>query len=173
MENSKRKTVMITRFFLALIMLSFITISCGDNKEQDPSNFSNNKKLFPKNAASDLTPFELENGIGPVKQKMDLAPIDPRLVKQGKEIFETKCSACHKLDERYVGPAQRDVIERRTPEYIMNFMLNPEENYKKHPEAKKMLAEYMTQMPNQNISFDEARAILDYFRQVDKDKPKK
>ncbi len=172
MKKLNFKFVSIVNYFLSAVVLTFLIVSCGDNKGQDPSNFSNNKKASD-NSASDLSSFELENGIGPVKQKIDLTPIDPRLVKQGKEIFETKCSACHKLDERYVGPAQRDVIERRTPEYIMNFMLNPEENYKKHPEAKKMLAEYMTQMPNQNISFDEARAILDYFRQVDKDKPKK
>lgn len=173
MKISKTKVGLTVKYFFATVIVAFLIISCGDNKGQDPSNFSNTKKSSTDNSASGLTPFELENGIGPVKQKMDLGPIDPRLVKQGKEIFETKCSACHKLDERYVGPAQRDVIERRTPEYIMNFMLNPEENYKKHPEAKKMLAEYLTQMPNQNISFDEARAILDYFRQVDKEKAKK
>ncbi len=45
-------------------------------------------------------------------------------------------------------------------------MLNPEENYKKHPEAKKLLAEYMTTMPNQNLTIDDAKAILDYFRQA-------
>jgi hypothetical protein len=172
MKKSKLKVLTLVKCTLATFVISLLVISCGDNKGQDPSNFSNNKKSSGV-STSDLSAFELENGIGPVKQKMDLGTIDPRLVKKGIEIFEIKCSACHKLDERYVGPAQRDVIERRTPEYIMNFMLNPEENYKKHPEAKKMLAEYMTQMPNQNISFDEARAILDYFRQVDKDEPKK
>ncbi|HMN24201.1 MAG TPA: hypothetical protein PKE38_06865, partial [Ignavibacteriaceae bacterium] len=72
----------------------------------------------------------------------------------------------HKLDEKYVGPAQRDITKRRTPEFIINFMLNPEENYKKHPEAKKLLAEYMTTMPNQNLTIDDAKAILDYFRQA-------
>ena len=36
--------------------------------------------------------FELENGFGPVKQKIELRPIDPKLVKQGQAIFETKCA---------------------------------------------------------------------------------
>ena len=49
-------------------------------------------------------------------------------------------------------------------------MLNPEENYQKHPEAKKLLAQYLTQMPNQNISIDEAKAVLDYFRKVAEEK---
>lgn len=156
------------KFLLVLIPIVLVTIvSCGDNASQDPSKFSNTKK---SDGANDISAFELENGFGPIKQKIELGPIDPKLVKQGQAIFETKCAACHKLDEKYVGPAQRDVIKRRTPEYILNFMLNPEENYQKHPEAKKLLAQYLTQMPNQNITIDEAKAVLDYFRKVAEEK---
>ena len=146
-----------------IITFSMTFISCGDNAPQDPSKFSNTKKVVD---ASGLSDFELENGIGPIKQKIELTTIDPVLVKKGQGIFETKCAACHKLDERYVGPAQRDVFKRRSPEYILNFMLNPEENYKRHPEAKKLLGEYLTQMPNQNLTIDEAKAMLDYFRKI-------
>ncbi|MEO0169795.1 MAG: cytochrome c, partial [candidate division WOR-3 bacterium] len=84
-----------------------------------------------------------------------------------EEIFKTKCSACHKLDERYVGPALKGVTKRRTPEWIMNMILNPEEMTKNDPIAKKLLEEYLTQMTFQNVSEDEARAILEYFRLVD------
>lgn len=162
MKNLKLKI-----HFVVLISISLIVFSsCGNNENQDPAQFSNTKAVN-KNA-SGLTDFELQNGIGPVKQKLELGKIDPRLVKKGEEIFNTKCIACHKLDERYVGPAQRDVIKRRTPEYVMNMMLNPDEMLKKHPEAKKMLAEYMTPMTFQNLSFDDARAILEYFREIAK-----
>lgn len=162
MKNPKLKI-----YFVVLISISLIIFSsCGNNENQDPAQFSNTKAV--KKNASGLTDFELQNGIGPVKQKLELGKIDPRLVKKGEEIFNTKCIACHKLDERYVGPAQRDVIKRRTPEYVMNMMLNPDEMLKKHPEAKKMLAEYMTPMTFQNLSFDDARAILEYFREIAK-----
>ena len=149
--------------FVLVLAGSLLLSACGDNTAQDPANFSNTKKV---ENTSGLTDFELENGIGPIKQKIDLGPIDPALVKKGQEIFDTKCASCHKLDEKYVGPAQRDVFKRRSPEYILNFMLNPEENYKKHPEAKKLLGEYLTQMPNQNLTIDEAKAMLDFFRKV-------
>lgn len=149
--------------FTVIGIMSWMLISCGDNTAQDPSKFSNTKKTED---ASGLTDFELANGIGPIKQKIELAAIDPALVKKGQEIFDTKCASCHKLDEKYVGPAQRDVFKRRSPEYILNFMLNPEENYKRHPEAKKLLGEYLTQMPNQNLTIDEAKALLDFFRKV-------
>ena len=145
------------------VLISFGIVSCGDGTSQDPSKFSNTKKA---DGTGDISAFELENGIGPVKQKIEFTAIDPKLVKQGQAIFETKCASCHKLDERYVGPAQRDVWERRSPEYILNMMLNPEEMYKRHPEAKKLLAEYMTPMPSQNLNMDDARSLLEYFRKV-------
>jgi mono/diheme cytochrome c family protein len=103
---------------------------------------------------------------------MQLAAIDKELAEQGEELFKINCSACHKLDERYVGPAQRDLVERRSPEYIMNMILNPAEMLEKHPEAKKMLAKFMTPMPNQNVNREEARAILEYFRYMDANKDK-
>ncbi len=162
--STKRKNTFIIKYLLALFIGSTLFLmACGDGTSQDPSKFSNTKK---SSGEGDISDFELENGFGPIKQKIELAPIDPKLVAKGKEIFDTKCAACHKLDEKYVGPAQRDITKRRTPEYIINFMLNPEENYKKHPEAKKLLAEYMTTMPNQNLSIDDAKAMLDYFRQI-------
>ena len=165
--KSKKRLLFLRFLFASTVFISFGFISCGDGTSQDPSKFSNTKKV---DNAGGLSAFELENGIGPVKQKIELAAIDIKLVKQGQTIFETKCAACHKLDERYVGPAQRDVFKRRTPEYILNFMLNPEPNYQKHPEAKKLLGEYLTQMPNQNLTLDEAKAMLDYFRKVAEEK---
>lgn len=154
--------------FAVIVVLSVVSIiSCGDNTPQDPSKFGNTK---PVGGTSDLSAFEVENGIGPIKSKLTLEKINLDLVKKGEAIFSTKCASCHKLDERYVGPAQRDVWERRTPEYILNMMLNPEEMYKRHPEAKKLLAEYMTPMPAQNLTMDDARALLEYFRKVAKEK---
>lgn len=110
-----------------------------------------------------LTPAQLENGVGPVTS-VELGDIDQALVDQGAEIFGQKCSACHKLDQRYVGPPLGDVLTTRTPAYVMNMMLNPAEMLEKHPEAKEMLAKYMTLMPNQSLTEADARAILEYLR---------
>src|SRR5262245_33103644 len=48
-----------------------------------------------------LTPFQQENGIGPVTQAITLGPIDRDEAEEGKKIFEGKCMACHKMTERY------------------------------------------------------------------------
>ena len=71
------------------------------------------------------------------------------------------------MDERYTGPAQRDVLQRISPEFLMNMIINPDENIEKHPRTKKLLAEYMNKMTNQNVTLKDARALLEYFRVLD------
>lgn len=105
-------------------------------------------------------------GIGPVTS-LKLDPVDDALAKKGEELFTGKCSACHALDKRVVGPAMASITERRSPEWIMNMMLNPEEMVQKDPIAKELLAEYIAPMANQSLTEDEARSILEFFRKSD------
>lgn len=104
-------------------------------------------------------------GIGPVSSIELSEDIDQTLAAEGKTIFEGKCSACHQLtDQKIVGPGLLGVTEKRKPEWIMNMVINPEEMTKKDPAAKKLLAEHLTQMTNQNINEQDARAILEFLR---------
>jgi len=105
-------------------------------------------------------------GIGPVKQ-VTLGSLDPKSAARGKKIFETKCLACHKFKEKVVGPPLADVTKRRSPEWIMNLMVNTNEMVQKDPIVKGMIAVYMTKMTFQDVSRKEARDILEYFRQKD------
>jgi len=114
-----------------------------------------------------LTEFELEHGIGPVTEVVELGELDRELAAQGKEVYEAKCTACHKPTERYIGPASNDILDRRSPAYIMNMIMNPDEMTKKHPEGKKMMQEYMAPMPYQNVTIEQARAIVEYFRTLE------
>ncbi|MEX2464002.1 MAG: cytochrome c, partial [Balneolaceae bacterium] len=86
---------------------------------------------------------------------------------EGKEVYEAKCTACHKPTERYIGPASGEILDRRSPAYIMNMIMNPDEMTSKHPEGKKMMLEYMAPMPYQNVTIDQARAIVEYFRTIE------
>lgn len=106
-------------------------------------------------------------GVGPIQTKLELGNLDPALVQKGQKLFNEKCTACHKVEERYVGPSLKDVTKRRAPEWIMNMILDPMKMTQEDPDAKALLAEYLTQMTNQSVSLDDARAILEYFRQVD------
>ena len=113
---------------------------------------------------TELSSFEMEHGIGPITEVVELGEFDPALSAAGEAVFIIKCSACHKTAERYVGPALGDVTDRRSATYIMNMVLNPQEMYERHPEGKALLAEYLSYMPNQNVTPEEARSIVEYLR---------
>jgi mono/diheme cytochrome c family protein len=132
-------------------------IACGGKSEPAPP---------PAGAAagSELTPFQLEHGIGPVTEVVTLGPLDKAMAEQGEKLFEVKCSACHKMSERYVGPPLGDITTRKSAAFIMNQILNPEGMYNKHPEVKKLLGEYMTQMPNLALTQEQARQVVEYLR---------
>lgn len=108
----------------------------------------------------------LSKGVGPITE-VKLDPLDAPLASKGKDLFVGKCSACHKMEERYVGPALKGVTTRRSPEWIMNMVMNPQEMTQKDPTAQQLLEEFLTQMPFQNVSKEETRAILEYFRHYD------
>jgi len=98
-------------------------------------------------------------------QKVNIgATIDADMAHEGKEIFEVKCMACHKYDERYVGPALGKVTERRTPEYVMNMILDTETMIENDDTAKCLMQEYLMRMPNQDVNEKNAREILEHLR---------
>lgn len=120
-------------------------------------------------AETTTTKLEVDNahGVGPISSVELTNTIDEQLALRGQEVFEAKCAACHNFEDRYVGPSMSGVTDRREPEWIMNMILNPEEMTKEDPTAKALLREYMTQMTYQNVTQEDARAILEYFRQQD------
>jgi cytochrome c2 len=121
--------------------------------------------VAPAATSGELTPFQIEHGIGPITEAVTLPPtIDNAMAEHGEKVFEEKCAACHKMGERYVGPALGEVLTRRTPTFVMNMALNPQGMVDKHPVTKKLLAEFFTPMPNQNISPEQARQVVEYLR---------
>ena len=147
-----------------LLLLPAALVACGRGKAASGQPAITTSSSGAASAAGGLSDFEVKHGVGPVTEDVTVGPMDAALAKQGQTVFEGKCSACHKADERYVGPALGGVTERRSPAYLMNMILNPDGMYTKHPEARKLLAEYMTQMPNQQLTRDDARAVVEYLR---------
>ncbi len=111
--------------------------------------------------------FPMTNGIGPVSS-VQLGALNQAMVSEGADLFKNKCSSCHKPTQKYVGPAPAGVLDRRKPEWIMNMILNPEEMVEKDPVAKELLTRYLAPMANQNLTQEEARKILEYFRTLQK-----
>jgi cytochrome c551/c552 len=95
-------------------------------------------------------------------------PLNQQWVTNGKAIYEMKCQACHKLsDERVVGPGWKGVTQRREPHWIMNMITNVDMMLEKDPEAQKLLEQCLVRMPNQNLSKDETRQVLEFMRSND------
>lgn len=134
--------------------------SCSGNETKNTSGTS---------AAPESMVKKEDNGEGVGKfSGVTLAAFDAALAASGKAIFESKCSACHKTTEqKVVGPGLKDVTKRRKPAWILNMITNPEEMTKKDPQAMKLLEEHLTQMTFQNVTDDEAKAILEYMREID------
>lgn len=154
------------RFVLAA-SLALGVVGCGGGEPGSGSSGSS-EAPGPGSAepASELTDWQMENGIGPMTEPLELGAIDPALAGKGEEIFNLKCAACHKLDERYVAPPLRDVTARRTPEFVMNMMLNPLEMTQRHPVTRELLGEYFTPMTPQGLTEGDARALLEYLRKA-------
>ena len=152
---------MIRRTTLFALLLA---VACGgDAPPADAPASASGGAATASAAGSDLTAEELEQGIGPIRN-LELGPVDAALAAEGETAFVTKCSACHKLEERYVGPELGQVLSRRRPEFVMNQILNSNEMVQRHPVVKELLAQYYTPMPVQVTDEAEARAILEYLR---------
>ncbi|MEX0685551.1 MAG: cytochrome c [Balneolales bacterium] len=147
-----------------LLFIIFSTTACGGGEADQ-----NEQPEVQQNTAEsdELSQFELDNGIGPITEEIEISDeIDREKAKRGFETYDMKCAACHRMETRLVGPPLADITERRSPEFIMNFILNPVENTRKHPVGQELLQEYMMQMTFQDVSEEEAREILEYFRHV-------
>lgn len=134
----------------------------GNNSEQAQETETPSATEAPEAEVS----AENSKGVGPI-QSLDLQPLDTAMAAEGQELFESLCTACHRIEQRHVGPPLAGITERRTPEWIMNMILNPTEMVQQDPIAKELLAEYLAPMADQNLTEDQARKILEYFRQVD------
>jgi len=150
---------------LILILLSFVLFaSCGKDKKGD--DFS--KPAAGETSASDPSSYDQNRGEGKF-DKIDLSPnLDHALANAGEKVSGVKCLSCHKLtEERLVGPGWKGVTLRRTPEWLMNFVTNPDPMIDKDPELQAQLELCLVRMPNQSIGDQEAREILEYMRKND------
>ncbi len=98
-------------------------------------------------------------------------PLNTDMVKAGEKLYDLKCMACHKLtDERIVGPGWADVTKRREPIWLMNMIINVDMMLETDEEAQKLLEQCLVRMPNQNVTKEEARELIEFMRKNDGEK---
>lgn len=149
-----------------LLLIAAFAYACGGGSSSSEASSS----TPPQSMIAD-EPADEGKGVGEVKEVVLSNPLDQDMLAKGKGVYELKCAACHKLtDQRVVGPGWAGVTQKRKPEWIMNMTLNVDVMLAEDPEAQKLLEECLVRMPNQNLSYDDARGVLEFMRENDGEK---
>jgi mono/diheme cytochrome c family protein len=95
-------------------------------------------------------------------------PINEALVEAGAQLFKDKgCSACHAFGTKLSCPDLNGVTMRRTASWMENQILHPEVMVKEDPIAHQLFAQYALQMPNQGLTPEQAKSVIEYFKHMD------
>jgi len=147
---------------IVFLMICAIVYGCGQSGNQGSTDSPAGKTAIstedydPKRGEGKYESVELED------------QLNVTMANEGKLISDLKCASCHKYtDERLVGPGWEGVTNKHRPEWIMNFITNPDPMIDKDPELQAQLEICLVRMPNQNLSDDDARAILEFMRKND------
>ncbi len=155
---------------MAVIISASIIYSCGGGSTPPAKTQTNADSTSTNTGGSGPESYDPKRGEG--KFNADNvkvgATLDVKLATEGEKIAGTKCTSCHKLtDEKLVGPGWKGVTERRTPYWIMNFISNPDPMIDKDPAVQSQLELCLVRMPNQGLSDDDARNIVEFMRKND------
>jgi len=157
-------------FITAACATTIILFACnsGSEKSATPSPPSEGGATAKTDTGSSAASGNEKTGVGKFQHVELTHPLDQTMVAAGKGVYDLKCASCHKLtDEKLVGPGWKGVTDRRAPEWIMNFVTNTEEMLEKNQEAKNLYEICLVKMPNQNLSDQDARSILEFQRNND------
>lgn len=158
---------------LKFLFIGFLALSlsaCGGDGNSTEGNDSSGyvpPAAKAKTEAENAEANAMTNiGVGPITEAIILADaIDEEMAARGMEVYEAKCTACHKAEKKFIGPSPKGILERRNPTWVMNMILDPETMVKEDPIAKALLIEFNgSPMANQSLTEEEARQVLEYFR---------
>lgn len=148
-------------------VLALSLVACGGNTRDENANESAANPLTEKTETGNPS-YDPERGEGKFKNVELPASLDQTLATTGENVYNVKCSACHKVtDEKLVGPGWKGVTSRHKPEWIMNFITNTDEMLNKDPKAQAQLEICLVRMPNQSLSDEDARSLLEFMRKND------
>jgi mono/diheme cytochrome c family protein len=159
--KSLEKKMKISSIIQFVFFISFISL-CGFE--------ANNSMLITPAEQQKKNSSQLEDkGIGPVKE-VKLGSIDSKLVDKGISIFNDKCSACHDIDDINLAPPLRGVTKTLSPIFIMNYLMNTAEMQKQDPNVINLIQQWkkVPKMKDQKLKQNDARAVLEYLRSLDK-----
>lgn len=146
--------------------LLLLLASCAKQEDTSASSTPSSTPSAGASAAApggEVLPAGLDQGPRAAEE-----PLDAAMAEAGKSLFQTKgCSACHSFGKKATGPDLAGVSTRRTSKWIEYQILHPDLMVKQDPIARQLFATHALQMPKQGLTPDEAKSVIEYFKQQD------
>ncbi len=96
----------------------------------------------------------------------DAVPTDAAVIGEGENLFRQNCAACHKINQKLIGPALQNIYERRDIPWILSFVKNSQKVISNGDDyAVKLFEEYnKTVMTAFDFTDEEILSILAYVK---------
>lgn len=88
-------------------------------------------------------------------------------IEEGKAIFMTRCAGCHNINQRLTGPALAGVHERRSIEWIINFVKSSQSMVKEGDKDAVSVFEQFNKIPmpdHTDLSDENIKQIVEYIK---------
>jgi mono/diheme cytochrome c family protein len=147
--------------FLALAAIALALGGCGSRGDSTSSSSSSATSGSGASGGSVVAAVSKFDG-GP---RAGEGAIDESRVAAGEKLFTTKgCTACHAFGRKLQCPDLNGVTRRRTAEWMENQILHPEVMVKQDPISHQLFGQYSLQMPNQGLTPDEAKSVIEFLK---------
>ncbi|MEJ5147394.1 c-type cytochrome [Sphingobacterium sp. MYb388] len=96
-------------------------------------------------------------------------------VKEGEKIFKAKCTSCHKVDRKVVGPALKGITETKSEEWLIKWIKNSQALIASgDADAIAIFEEYNKSVMTSftDLSDDNIKSVLAYIKAESVEKPK-
>ena len=158
---------------LLLVAVALVACNTKNKKESfeykrpNPNSLKYTNQPILKKREAVVVENDLSNkGIGPVKEYTP-GEINSDWITLGEALFKSKCTACHKIGKKFIGPNLVGLQDRRSPEWSLNMMINPTEMLDKDPIAKQLLLEANgAPMADQGLTEEDAKHLFEYIRSI-------
>ncbi|MEJ5090082.1 c-type cytochrome [Sphingobacterium faecium] len=104
-----------------------------------------------------------------------VATLHAQDVKEGEKIFKAKCTSCHKVDRKVVGPALKGITETKSEEWLIKWIKNSQALIASgDKDAIAIFEEYNKSVMTSftDLSDDQIRSVLAYIKAESVEKPK-
>ncbi len=156
------RTALVLGFALLLVLA---VNGCGGQKTGETPAASPPAESAPAPpSATPAAPFVVTPDLveGP---KAGESPVDETLAAEGQQLFSSKtCATCHGFGKKIQCPDLKPVPMQRTERWMEAQIMHPDVMTKQDPTSIQLMKQYSLQMPNMNLTQDQAKALIEYIK---------